>query len=43
VTRAFVPALIAGDYVILADETTRTVKAQLSSADLTALYGQLKG
>jgi NAD(P)-dependent dehydrogenase (short-subunit alcohol dehydrogenase family) len=33
-------AIIAGDYEILADDTTRTVKSQLSN-DVTALYAHL--
>ena len=33
-------AIIAGEFEILADDTTRTVKSQLSR-DVTALYAQL--
>ncbi len=40
VARQTADAIIAGEFEILADDTTRTVKSQLSG-DLTALYAQL--
>ena len=40
IARQTADAIIAGDYEILADNTTRTLKSQLSD-DVTALYGQL--
>jgi NAD(P)-dependent dehydrogenase (short-subunit alcohol dehydrogenase family) len=40
IARQTADAIIAGDYEILADDTTRTVKSQLSN-DVTALYAQL--
>jgi NAD(P)-dependent dehydrogenase (short-subunit alcohol dehydrogenase family) len=40
IARQTADAIIAGDYEILADETTRAVKSQLSE-DVTALYAQL--
>ena len=43
IARIAADGIIAGDYEILADETSRSVKAQLSNPDLTALYAQLKG
>ncbi len=40
IARQTADAIIAGDYEILADDTTRTVKSQISE-DVTALYAQL--
>ena len=40
IARQTADAIIAGDYEILADDTTRTVKSRLSE-DVTALYAQL--
>jgi NAD(P)-dependent dehydrogenase (short-subunit alcohol dehydrogenase family) len=40
IARQTVDAIIAGDFEILADDTTRAVKSQLSE-DVTALYAQL--
>jgi NAD(P)-dependent dehydrogenase (short-subunit alcohol dehydrogenase family) len=40
IARQTADAILAGDYEILADDTTRTVKSQLST-DVTALYAQL--
>jgi hypothetical protein len=40
ITRQTADAIIAGDFEILADDTTRAVKSQLSQ-DVTALYTQL--
>ena len=40
IARQTADAIIAGDYEILADDTTRAVKSQLSD-DVTALYAQL--
>jgi hypothetical protein len=40
VARQAADAIIAGAYEILAEDTTRAVKSQLSG-DLTNLYGQL--
>jgi NAD(P)-dependent dehydrogenase (short-subunit alcohol dehydrogenase family) len=40
IARQTADAIVAGDYEILADNTTRTLKSQLSN-DVTALYAQL--
>jgi hypothetical protein len=40
IARQTADAIIAGDFEILADETTRAIKSQLSE-DVAALYGQL--
>ena len=40
IARQTADAIIAGDFEILADDTTRGIKSQLSE-DVTALYGQL--
>jgi NAD(P)-dependent dehydrogenase (short-subunit alcohol dehydrogenase family) len=40
IARQTADAIVAGDYEILADDTTRSVKSQLSD-DVTALYAQL--
>jgi NAD(P)-dependent dehydrogenase (short-subunit alcohol dehydrogenase family) len=40
IARQTADAIIAGDYEILADDTTRAIKSQLSK-DVTALYAQL--
>jgi NAD(P)-dependent dehydrogenase (short-subunit alcohol dehydrogenase family) len=40
IARQTADAILAGQYEVLADQTTRTVKSQLSN-DLTSLYGQL--
>ena len=40
IARQTADAIIAGDYEILADNTTRTLKSHLSD-DVTALYAQL--
>jgi NAD(P)-dependent dehydrogenase (short-subunit alcohol dehydrogenase family) len=40
IARQTADAIIAGDYEILADDTTRAIKSQLSE-DVTALYAQL--
>jgi hypothetical protein len=40
IARQTVEAIIAGEFEILADDTTRAVKSLLSE-DLTALYAQL--
>jgi hypothetical protein len=42
IARLTADAIIAGDYEILADGTTRSVKSRLSG-DLTALYPRLAG
>jgi NAD(P)-dependent dehydrogenase (short-subunit alcohol dehydrogenase family) len=41
VARQVADGILAGEYEILADEISRTVKSQLSN-DVTALYGQLQ-
>jgi NAD(P)-dependent dehydrogenase (short-subunit alcohol dehydrogenase family) len=41
VARQVADGILVGEYEILADEITRTVKSQLSN-DVTALYGQLQ-
>jgi NAD(P)-dependent dehydrogenase (short-subunit alcohol dehydrogenase family) len=40
VARQTVDAIVAGEFELLADETTRMVESQLSG-DLTSLYGEL--
>ncbi|MGO8894725.1 MAG: hypothetical protein ACLP8X_33120 [Streptosporangiaceae bacterium] len=40
IARRTADAIIAGDFEVLADDTTRAVKSQLSQ-DVTALYTQL--
>ena len=40
IARLTADAIIAGDYEILADDTTRAVKSQLSE-EVAALYAQL--
>jgi len=40
VARQTADAILAGEFEVLADDTTRAVKSQLSG-DLTALYAQL--
>ena len=40
IARRTADAIIAGDFEVLADDTTRAIKSQLSQ-DVTALYTQL--